>query len=74
MIVSSDTLTGTVKAGALINKIMNIEQARFNMIEQQIHPTNVTSLEVLNLLSTVKRENFFPEAQKELRLLILRYH
>lgn len=45
---------------------MNIEQARFNMIEQQIRPTNVTSLEVLNLLSTVKRENFFPDAQKSL--------
>lgn len=45
---------------------MNIEQARFNMIEQQIRPTNVTSLEVLSLLSTVKRENFFPESQKSL--------
>ena len=45
---------------------MNIEQARFNMIEQQIRPTNVTSPEVLSLLSTVKRENFFPESQKSL--------
>lgn len=45
---------------------MNIEQARFNMIEQQIRPTNVTSPEVLSLLSTVKRENFFPESQKGL--------
>lgn len=45
---------------------MNIEQARFNMIEQQIRPTNVTSPEVLSLLSTVKRENFFPDSQKSL--------
>ncbi len=45
---------------------MNIEQARFNMIEQQIRPTNVSSPEVLELLSIVKRENFFPEHQKSL--------
>jgi protein-L-isoaspartate(D-aspartate) O-methyltransferase len=45
---------------------MNIEQARFNMIEQQIRPTNVSSPEVLELLSIVKRENFFPTAQKSL--------
>lgn len=45
---------------------MNIEQARFNMIEQQIRPTNVSSPEVLALLSIVKRENFFPQNQKNL--------
>jgi len=45
---------------------MNIEQARFNMIEQQIRPTNVSSPEVLELLSIVKREDFFPAAQKSL--------
>lgn len=45
---------------------MNIEQARFNMIEQQIRPTNVSSPEVLSLLATVKRENFFPSSQKGL--------
>jgi protein-L-isoaspartate(D-aspartate) O-methyltransferase len=45
---------------------MNIEQARFNMIEQQIRPTNVSSPAVLELLSIVKREDFFPDAQKSL--------
>jgi protein-L-isoaspartate(D-aspartate) O-methyltransferase len=45
---------------------MNIEQARFNMIEQQIRPWNVASPEVLELLSTVKREEYFPENQKSL--------
>ena len=39
---------------------MNIEQARFNMIEQQIRPWNVGDQEVLALLALVKRENFFP--------------
>jgi protein-L-isoaspartate(D-aspartate) O-methyltransferase len=45
---------------------MNIEQARFNMIEQQIRPWNVGDQEVLALLALVKRENFFPENQKSM--------
>ena len=46
--------------------IMNIEQARFNMIEQQIRPWEVLDQDVLNLLSIVKRENFVPAAYREL--------
>ena len=45
---------------------MNIEQARFNMIEQQIRPWDVLDAEVLDLLHVVKRENFVPEAHKAL--------
>ncbi|MCG2586339.1 protein-L-isoaspartate O-methyltransferase [Massilia sp. TS11] len=45
---------------------MNIEQARFNMIEQQIRPWNVLDLDVLALLSVVKREDFVPAAYKSL--------
>ncbi len=45
---------------------MNIEQARFNMIEQQIRPTNVSAPEVLALLGIVKREDFFPQELKSL--------
>jgi protein-L-isoaspartate(D-aspartate) O-methyltransferase len=45
---------------------MNIEQARFNMIEQQIRPWNVLNDEVLHLLSVVKREDFVPLAHKAL--------
>jgi protein-L-isoaspartate(D-aspartate) O-methyltransferase len=41
---------------------MNIEQARFNMIEQQIRPWNVLDQEVLDLLHIVKREQFVPAA------------
>lgn len=48
---------------------MNIEQARFNMIEQQIRPTNVSAPEVLELLGIVKRENFFPAAQSSLAFM-----
>ncbi len=45
---------------------MNFEQARFNMIEQQIRPWNVLSDQVLHLLSVVKREDFVPLAHKAL--------
>ena len=45
---------------------MNIEQARFNMIEQQIRPWDVLDPEVLELLHVVKRENFVPVAHKAL--------
>ncbi|TFW28745.1 protein-L-isoaspartate O-methyltransferase [Massilia arenosa] len=45
---------------------MNIEQARFNMIEQQIRPWNVLDQDVLDLLVVVKREQFVPAAYKAL--------
>ena len=45
---------------------MNFEQARFNMIEQQIRPWEVLDPLVLELLSVVKREDFVPEAHKAL--------
>ncbi|MFN4005369.1 MAG: protein-L-isoaspartate O-methyltransferase family protein [Hylemonella sp.] len=45
---------------------MNVEQARFNMIEQQIRPWNVLDAEVLELLSVVRREDFVPPAQRAL--------
>jgi protein-L-isoaspartate(D-aspartate) O-methyltransferase len=45
---------------------MNIEQARFNMIEQQIRPWNVLDQDVLDALVVVKREEFVPAACKSL--------
>ncbi|WP_313169656.1 protein-L-isoaspartate O-methyltransferase family protein [Massilia oculi] len=45
---------------------MNIEQARFNMIEQQIRPWNVLDQDVLDLLHVVKREQFVPKAYENL--------
>ncbi len=39
---------------------MNIEQARFNMVEQQIRPWDVLDTAVLALLLEVKRERFVP--------------
>jgi protein-L-isoaspartate(D-aspartate) O-methyltransferase len=45
---------------------MNIEKARFNMIEQQIRPWNVLDKDILDMLIVVKRENYFPQDQKTL--------
>jgi len=45
---------------------MNIEQARFNMIEQQIRPWDVLDTAVLELLAVVKREDFVPPAYRAL--------
>lgn len=45
---------------------MDFEQARFNMIEQQIRPWDVLDPEVLQLLSLVRREDFVPPALRQL--------
>jgi protein-L-isoaspartate(D-aspartate) O-methyltransferase len=45
---------------------MNVAQARFNMIEQQIRPWNVLDPHVLDLLQTVAREEFVPAAYRSL--------
>jgi protein-L-isoaspartate(D-aspartate) O-methyltransferase len=45
---------------------LNFEQARFNMIEQQIRTWEVLDPEVLDLLFQVKREDFVPEAHRGL--------
>jgi protein-L-isoaspartate(D-aspartate) O-methyltransferase len=45
---------------------MNLEQARFNMIEQQIRPWELTDTAVLDLLFIVKRELFVPPALQRL--------
>jgi protein-L-isoaspartate(D-aspartate) O-methyltransferase len=41
---------------------MNFEQARINMIEQQVRPWDVLDQRVLNALADVPREKFLPEA------------
>jgi protein-L-isoaspartate(D-aspartate) O-methyltransferase len=45
---------------------MNIEHARFNMIEQQIRPWEVLDQGVLSLLAVIKREDFVPPACRAL--------
>ncbi len=45
---------------------MNLEQVRFNMIEQQIRPCEVLDTTVLDLLKQVRRENFVQADKKAL--------
>ncbi|MCE5181736.1 MAG: protein-L-isoaspartate O-methyltransferase [Betaproteobacteria bacterium] len=47
---------------------MDMEQARFNMVEQQIRTWDVLDQDVLDLLRQVKREDFVPEAYRALAL------
>jgi protein-L-isoaspartate(D-aspartate) O-methyltransferase len=44
----------------------DLERARFNLIEQQIRPWDVLDLEILDLLSQMRREDFVPPAHKAL--------
>ena len=50
---------------------MNIEQARFNMVEQQIRTWDVLDPDVLALLFELKRERFVPEAHRDLAFMDL---
>jgi len=45
---------------------MDLNQARFNMIEQQIRPWEVLDPQVLELLTVVRREDFVPLAHQAL--------
>jgi len=44
---------------------MDVERARFNMVEQQIRPWDVLNQSVLDLLFKVRREDFVPRAYRE---------
>ncbi len=46
--------------------VQNIEQARFNMVEQQIRTWDVLNQEILDLLYRIHREDFVPEAYRSL--------
>lgn len=45
---------------------MDFDKARFNMVEQQVRPWDVLNHDVLEVLSSVPREVFAPEAYKNL--------
>ncbi len=49
--------------------MQNMEQARFNMIEQQIRPCDVLEARILELLHHVRREHFVPECKKAMAFM-----
>ncbi len=56
-------MPGTVISGRLehLGETMDLKQARYNMIEQQIRPWDVLDQNILDLFEKVPRENFVPE-------------
>lgn len=51
---------------------MNFEQARSNMIEQQIKPWDVPNQSVLDLITEIHREDFVPDEYRRLALADVR--
>ena len=49
-----------------MNPTPTLERLRFNMIEQQIRPWDVLDLDILDLLATIHREDYVPEAHRTL--------
>lgn len=49
--------------------MLDMEQARFNMIEQQIRPCDVLEQRILELLKRVRREQFVPEGKQEMAFM-----
>jgi protein-L-isoaspartate(D-aspartate) O-methyltransferase len=49
-----------------MNPQIDVERARFNMVEQQIRPWEVLDQEVLDLLFAVRREDFAPAQYRSL--------
>jgi len=54
----------TIKTG--MESEMNLEQTRYNMVEQQIRPWDVLDQKVLNLLFELQREEFVPAVYRSL--------
>jgi len=53
-------------AGGTTVSAMNVEQARFNMVEQQIRTWDVLDTVILDLLFTIRREEFVPAPYRSL--------
>ncbi|WPH19162.1 protein-L-isoaspartate O-methyltransferase family protein [Variovorax paradoxus] len=49
-----------------MNPTPSLERLRFNMIEQQIRPWDVLDLEILDLLASIRREDYVPPAHRAL--------
>src|SRR5688500_11216979 len=62
------------KATIIIRWPMNLEQARTNMVEQQIRTWEVLDQDILDLLYLVPREEFVPQTHRELDFSELDIH
>jgi protein-L-isoaspartate(D-aspartate) O-methyltransferase len=69
LVTEKATSTMNVTANTADNNTSSIEQARFNMVEQQIRTWEVLDQSVLDLLFVVKREEFVPEGYRALAFM-----
>ncbi|MCB1634565.1 MAG: protein-L-isoaspartate O-methyltransferase [Xanthomonadales bacterium] len=46
--------------------VLNFERARFNMVEQQVRPWDVLDARVLEVIGSIKREDFVPVRYRKL--------
>ncbi len=53
----------------LMKPMINLEQNRFNMVEQQIRPWDVLDQKVLDLLYKTKREEYVPAAYRSMTFM-----
>jgi len=51
--------------------MLDMEQARFNMIEQQIRPCEVLDSRILELLKHIRREHYVPEGMRDMAFMDL---
>ncbi|MFC5605637.1 protein-L-isoaspartate O-methyltransferase family protein [Variovorax soli] len=49
-----------------MNTTTDLERLRFNMIEQQIRPWDVLDFDILELLGSIRREDYVPAAHRSL--------
>ncbi|MBO9513723.1 MAG: protein-L-isoaspartate O-methyltransferase [Variovorax sp.] len=49
-----------------MNPTPDLERLRFNMIEQQIRPWDVLDFDILDLLASIRREDYVPAAHRAL--------
>lgn len=61
-----------VSVGAIRMSNMDFNQARFNMVEQQVRPWDVLDPRVLNVIGNIPREQFVPEESRNLAYADLR--
>ncbi len=64
--MTTNTVVNNMSDETINTEKSNTEQARFNMIEQQIRPAEVLNQLVLDTISQTPRENFVPTGYKEL--------
>lgn len=63
---SSSFYTSSLLIGGSLTMAMNFEQARLNMVENQVRPWDVLDNRVLDIIGRIRREDFVAAAHRQL--------